>query len=526
MIFHVPARTAASGLRHLAGQREGEGERVVGHLVDAVVGNVANRDAALAGGDEIDAVDADAVADDHFAALERRDEFAADGGPLHEERIGVAAERDELGGRLALRDDELVAGGGEERALLVDGGKTVVGEDNFHESGGVLRDEDGLEVAVAGVGHAVEGGDGLREGHGFRPRSDIDAAAAHQLEGLGKFFDLRGISAEDLFLGERDAVGIEFDGVAGGGRSTRPRRRAGARRARGVWWRPSRQRRRRRSTPSPSVHASAAAATSSSLDATVRAAPSLRATSSRPAERSQTMVLTPRMAWSACWHMRPMGPAPITRAGAHGEVPREVDDVHAVAERLGERGGLRGESFGPRDRRSGRDVDELGEGAAAVQSEDLAVLAEMGVTTGATHATAARDERVANKFLANERGIAVAADGGDNAAELVAHDERRRTAWAVVFEGFQFAAAKGRRRGDAEQDLVGGGLRRGHVANLEAGRRRDSRGLAWARVRRGRRGRPQGGSFMALRAAAGSAAVSAARMRTWENRGRGRRRNA
>ena len=105
---------------------------MISDFVDAVIRDVADGDAAFTGGLQIDAIDADAIAHDDFAAIEGRDEFAADGGPLHKQRIGIAAERNQLGGRLALRDDELMTGGGEERALLIDRRKAVVGEDNFH----------------------------------------------------------------------------------------------------------------------------------------------------------------------------------------------------------------------------------------------------------------------------------------------------------------------------------------------------------------------------------------------------------
>ena len=47
-------------------QRKGkdEGERVVGYLVDAIVRDVADGDAAGLGGGEVDVVNADRVADD------------------------------------------------------------------------------------------------------------------------------------------------------------------------------------------------------------------------------------------------------------------------------------------------------------------------------------------------------------------------------------------------------------------------------------------------------------------------------
>ena len=125
-------------MRNLARQREGKRERVISDFVDAIIRDVANRDTAFTGSLQVDAVDADAVAHDDLAVLESRDQFAADGGPLYEQRIGIAAERDQLCGRLKLRNDKFVTGGSEERSLLIDRRKAMVGENNFHW-GKILR---------------------------------------------------------------------------------------------------------------------------------------------------------------------------------------------------------------------------------------------------------------------------------------------------------------------------------------------------------------------------------------------------
>ena len=69
----VPRRTAASraGIRAL--DREQQGDRVVGSLVDAVVRDVRDDDAGGCGGAEVDLVDADPEPADHPASGERRD---------------------------------------------------------------------------------------------------------------------------------------------------------------------------------------------------------------------------------------------------------------------------------------------------------------------------------------------------------------------------------------------------------------------------------------------------------------------
>src|SRR5207247_2069940 len=73
-----------------------------GDVIHAVVGDVADRDAALAGRVEIDIVDSDPVADDELRAVHRRDDDAADGGELRQHEFGSADGGDQLLGRLAL----------------------------------------------------------------------------------------------------------------------------------------------------------------------------------------------------------------------------------------------------------------------------------------------------------------------------------------------------------------------------------------------------------------------------------------
>ena len=92
----------------LPGQGEHQGERVVGDLVDAVVGDVADRDAPGPGRVEVDVVDADPVADDHPGPVHRGDDRGVDRGELGDDAVGVG---DQVGSRsassFAARPDEL-----------------------------------------------------------------------------------------------------------------------------------------------------------------------------------------------------------------------------------------------------------------------------------------------------------------------------------------------------------------------------------------------------------------------------------
>ena len=74
---------------NLPRQGEDEGEGVVGDLVDAVVGDVADGDAAGFGGVAVDVVVADPVADDRLRPFHRGDDVGIDRGKLRDHRIGI-----------------------------------------------------------------------------------------------------------------------------------------------------------------------------------------------------------------------------------------------------------------------------------------------------------------------------------------------------------------------------------------------------------------------------------------------------
>jgi hypothetical protein len=139
---------------------------------------------------------------------------------------------------------------------------------------------------------------------------------------------------------------------------------------------------------------------------------------------------------------------------------REVHDVDAVRERLGQRGGFGGEILRPRDQTARGDVDVLRKRAWAVHAKDLAVRAEMGVTARAAHAPAAGHERVAHDARAFLPVLHVRPELGDRTAKFMTHHQRGRAARAVVLERLEFTPAHAA-RGDLQPDLVG--LRRRDV---------------------------------------------------------------
>jgi hypothetical protein len=105
---------------------------VVGHLVDAVVGHVADGNAVVPGGGEVDVVDADAVADDHPGTAHRRDDVGVHRRELRDHGVGVGHRLGETGRVLRLGGDELGAGRGDDLLLEREVVEGMVGDDDFH----------------------------------------------------------------------------------------------------------------------------------------------------------------------------------------------------------------------------------------------------------------------------------------------------------------------------------------------------------------------------------------------------------
>ena len=105
---HLPAAGLHQlvGERDLAGEREQQRHRVVGHLAHAIVRHVGDGDAALGRRRQVDVVDAEPEAADRLAALELAQEIAGKLGVGDEHRVGVARDRENIVGRRALRHAE------------------------------------------------------------------------------------------------------------------------------------------------------------------------------------------------------------------------------------------------------------------------------------------------------------------------------------------------------------------------------------------------------------------------------------
>ena len=89
-------------------QREHKSQGVGAHLVDAIVGHVADRDAMVGRGLEIDHVHANAVARNDLAPPQRVDDRPADRRPLHHERIGLTHVRHELVGGVRVQPHQRI----------------------------------------------------------------------------------------------------------------------------------------------------------------------------------------------------------------------------------------------------------------------------------------------------------------------------------------------------------------------------------------------------------------------------------
>ena len=120
---------------HLPREGEDEGERVVGDLVDAVVGHVADGNAAGPRGRQVDVVDADAVADDHPRPLHRGHDVGVHRGELRDHGIGIGDRRREGGDVFRLRGDERRARLAHDGFLDGEIGKGIVSHDNAHGTG-------------------------------------------------------------------------------------------------------------------------------------------------------------------------------------------------------------------------------------------------------------------------------------------------------------------------------------------------------------------------------------------------------
>jgi hypothetical protein len=119
----------------------------------------------------------------------------------------------------------------------------------------------------------------------------------------------------------------------------------------------------------------------------------------------------------------------------------------------------------------GRNRDEVGEAAVAVDPQDLSALAHVRAAGSALEADPARDVALRGHVLALLDVADVAADGNHGPAELVAerqrrlHPLRRPRVPAVDVE----VGSADARRLDADEHLVGVGVGYGNLLELEPG---------------------------------------------------------
>nr|WP_237764028.1 hypothetical protein [Terrimicrobium sacchariphilum] len=130
--FPGPLPDEGIGLRKSPGQGEGECERMVRDLINAVVGNIANRDVSCSGRLEINVVDPDAVANDDPALIEVGDDFAGDWRPLNQQSVGFPTLCYDILRGFALRDMKLCSGLRDDFTLAVDMGESVIGDEDVH----------------------------------------------------------------------------------------------------------------------------------------------------------------------------------------------------------------------------------------------------------------------------------------------------------------------------------------------------------------------------------------------------------
>ena len=119
--------------RHqLAQQGQGGGGGVVGDLISAVVGDVADFQPMFGAGGEVDVVVANAVADHRGTRFDGGGGRGAEGGELHHGDIGTCDRAGDVLGGFALMGCEVCTGGLRGGSFLVKGGEGVIRDDDFH----------------------------------------------------------------------------------------------------------------------------------------------------------------------------------------------------------------------------------------------------------------------------------------------------------------------------------------------------------------------------------------------------------
>ena len=119
---------------NLPRQGENEGQSVVGDLVDAVVGDIADGDATGFGRLAVDVVVADPVADDRLRPSHGGDDVGSDRGELRDHGISIGHRGGENDRIFGARIDDRASGPLENRPFEIDVVERPIGDHNLHES--------------------------------------------------------------------------------------------------------------------------------------------------------------------------------------------------------------------------------------------------------------------------------------------------------------------------------------------------------------------------------------------------------
>ena len=167
------------------GRVEQEGERVVGHLVDAVGRDVADGDAAGPGRVEVHVVDADPVADDQPGPVHRGDHPRGDRGELGQDVVGLGDGVEEVGLGPALAGVDLGAEGPEDRLLDVEPVEREIGDEDLRHRRWFSRE--GPAIAAGGPVYEPRRNKGRRPSRANRPppRRDLSRSRERAAGGRG-----------------------------------------------------------------------------------------------------------------------------------------------------------------------------------------------------------------------------------------------------------------------------------------------------------------------------------------------------
>ena len=191
---------------------------------------------------------------------------------------------------------------------------------------------------------------------------------------------------------------------------------------------------------------------------------------------------------SACNVRMPMVPAPTTSAVVAAVTLASLTPWIATATASSSAASAKGKSGGQAMDDPRRHRDQLRERArapvvAARHAQHLPAVAQVGGAAAAVRAVAAIDRGIEGDPLADREIAHGIAARRDRTGRFVPHDDGRDAPARRAVEPVHVAAANAA-RGDAHQDLVGRGRRRGQVGDLEVSVAGQQQGLHRARALR------------------------------------------